>query len=97
MTTDQNIRRIAQFRIWTRIALHLGPGLLAVSLFVLLSTLLPADRFPPFLILQITLPVALLPMVYFVWWKKNFYIGVIAHCALNLVSDVFLAIPILLT
>jgi membrane protease YdiL (CAAX protease family) len=40
--------------------------------------------------------VAILPMVYFVWWKKNFYIGVIAHCALNLVSDVILTIPILL-
>jgi membrane protease YdiL (CAAX protease family) len=41
--------------------------------------------------------VAILPMVYFIWWKKNIYIGVIAHCTLNLVSDVLLTIPILLT
>jgi membrane protease YdiL (CAAX protease family) len=37
---------------------------------------------------------AILPMVYFVWWKKNIYIGVIAHCTLNLVSDAILTIPI---
>jgi membrane protease YdiL (CAAX protease family) len=40
--------------------------------------------------------VAILPMVYFVWWKKNFYIGVIVHCTLNLVADAVLSIPALL-
>ena len=39
---------------------------------------------------------AILPMVYFVWWKKSFQIGVVAHCTLNLVSDVILTVPILL-
>ena len=40
---------------------------------------------------------AILPMVYFIWWKKSFYIGVIAHCTLNLISDVILTVPILLS
>ena len=39
---------------------------------------------------------AILPMVYFAWWKKSFHIGVVAHCTLNLVSDVILTVPILL-
>lgn len=251
MSTNRSGEGLGQLSIWKQIALHLGPGLLAVGLFVILATLLPASRFPPFLIVQITLPVlilaelgiillvakgqtgrvslfkairftaavkwwqlillstasigwvvlvystignslnrfmlstffewlpgyfqigqilenpdlysravrlsvwilalifgsllgpfveelyfrgfllprmsylgwaaplvasllfvvyhfwspwliplrllAILPMVYFVWWKKNLYIGVIAHCTLNLVSDVILTIPILLT
>ena len=28
----------------------------------------------------------LVPMVYGVWWKRNIYIGMIAHCLLNLIS-----------
>jgi membrane protease YdiL (CAAX protease family) len=36
----------------------------------------------------------LLPMVYFVWWKKNIRIGIFSHCILNLVSDVILTIPL---
>ena len=206
-------------RVGKQILLHLGPGLVAVGLFVLLNAFLPADGFPPFLILQIVLPalilvelgivlfvgrretgtlsfakairftarvkwwqlillsaasigwvvlvystigdmlnrfvlstffewlpgyfqlggvlenpglysrcvrlslwiltlifgsllfvmyhfwtpwliplrlLAILPMVYFVWWKKSFQIGVVAHCTLNLVSDVILTVPILL-
>ena len=39
---------------------------------------------------------AILPMVYFVWWKKNIYISVIAHCLLNVVADVVMTAPILL-
>jgi membrane protease YdiL (CAAX protease family) len=58
--TDQNSRRIAQFPMWKQIALHLAPGLVVVGLFVLLGTLLPAPRFPPLLILQISLPVLIL-------------------------------------
>jgi len=37
---------------------------------------------------------AILPMVYLVWWKKNIYIGVISHCVLNLLSDVIFTFPI---
>ena len=37
---------------------------------------------------------AILPMVYFVWWKRNIYIGIISHCILNLMSDVILTIPL---
>jgi uncharacterized protein len=29
---------------------------------------------------------AMLPMVYAVWWKKNIYIGIIIHCAVNIIS-----------
>ena len=38
--------------------------------------------------------VAILPMVYAVWWKKNVWIGVGAHCLLNLVGDTLSAIPL---
>jgi membrane protease YdiL (CAAX protease family) len=40
---------------------------------------------------------ALLPMLYLVWWKKNLYIGVLAHCTLNLVSDAIMSIPLFLS
>ncbi|MCH8532598.1 MAG: CPBP family intramembrane metalloprotease [Saccharospirillum sp.] len=39
--------------------------------------------------------VALLPMVYLVWFKRCLYIGVIVHLALNLVGDTLLTAPIL--
>jgi len=29
---------------------------------------------------------AILPMVYAVWWKKNIYIGIIIHCFINIIS-----------
>lgn len=29
---------------------------------------------------------AILPMVYAVWWKKNIYIGIIIHCLINIIS-----------
>lgn len=38
--------------------------------------------------------IAMLPMVYAVWWKKNIYIGIYAHCLLNLIGDVLMTIPI---
>ena len=31
---------------------------------------------------------ALLPVVYAVWWKKNIYIGIIVHCAANIIGAV---------
>jgi membrane protease YdiL (CAAX protease family) len=34
--------------------------------------------------------VLLLPMVYLVWWKRNLYLGVIAHCLLNLIGTLVL-------
>jgi len=35
---------------------------------------------------NITRLVALLPMVYAVWWKRNIFIGIVTHCALNTVG-----------
>jgi len=37
--------------------------------------------------------IAILPLTYFIWKKKNFYIGIIAHCLLNLIGDVLVSIP----
>lgn len=34
--------------------------------------------------------VLLVPMVYFVWWKRNIYLGMIAHCLLNLIGTAVL-------
>jgi len=34
--------------------------------------------------------VLLVPMVYLVWWKRNIYIGMIAHCLLNLIGTAVL-------
>jgi len=31
---------------------------------------------------------ALLPMGYAVWWKKNIYIGIIVHCIINIIGSV---------
>lgn len=38
--------------------------------------------------------VALLPLVYFVWWKKNLWIGVYGHILINLLGDTLSAIPL---
>jgi hypothetical protein len=38
--------------------------------------------------------VAMLPMVYAVWWKRNIWIGIIAHCLVNLAGDTLSAIPL---
>lgn len=38
--------------------------------------------------------IAMLPMVYAVWWKKNVYIGIFSHCLLNLIGDSLMAIPL---
>jgi hypothetical protein len=37
--------------------------------------------------------IAITPMVYAVWWKRNLFIGIIAHCLLNLIGDVLMSIP----
>lgn len=39
---------------------------------------------------------AFLPMVYLIWWKRNIYIGIWAHCLLNLFADTLINIPVLL-
>ncbi len=57
---DQIDRSAEQLPIFKQIMLHLAPGLLAVGLFVLLSVLLAPARFPPFLVVQLTLPVLIL-------------------------------------
>jgi len=33
---------------------------------------------------NVTRIIALLPLVYIVWWKRNIYIGIVTHCALNI-------------
>jgi hypothetical protein len=38
--------------------------------------------------------VALLPMVYAVWWKRSVWIGIGAHCLLNLVGDALSTTPL---
>jgi membrane protease YdiL (CAAX protease family) len=38
--------------------------------------------------------IAILPMVYAVWWKRNIWIGIVAHCLLNLVGDGLMTIPL---
>jgi len=38
---------------------------------------------------------AMLPMGYAVWWKKNIYIGIIVHCLINIISSVFVFVAIL--
>jgi membrane protease YdiL (CAAX protease family) len=71
---NQEGERPAQFPFWKQIILHLGPGLAAAGLFVLLATLLPPARFPPLLILQITLPVLILVelgIIMFVGKRQN--------------------------
>ena len=35
---------------------------------------------------NVTRILALLPLVYIVWWKRNIYIGMITHCTLNTVG-----------
>ena len=37
--------------------------------------------------------VALLPMMYAVWWKRDIRIVILAHCLLNLVGDTLMSIP----
>jgi uncharacterized protein len=34
--------------------------------------------------------ILLIPMVYLVWWRRNIYIGMIAHCLLNLIGTAVL-------
>lgn len=38
--------------------------------------------------------IAMLPMVYAVWWKRNVWIGIVAHCLVNLVGDTLSSIPL---
>jgi len=37
---------------------------------------------------------ALLPMIFLIWWKKDIKIGIYTHIALNLMGDVILVIPV---
>ena len=37
---------------------------------------------------------AIFPMIFLVWWKKDIKIGIYSHIALNLVGDVILVIPL---
>ncbi len=42
---------------------------------------------------NVTRILALLPLIYAVWWKRNIYIGIITHCTLNtigMIASVFL-------
>jgi membrane protease YdiL (CAAX protease family) len=38
---------------------------------------------------------AVAPMIYTVWWKKNLYIGMIVHCAGNLIGSVSMLVMVL--
>lgn len=37
---------------------------------------------------------ALLPMVYVVWWKKNIYLAIFTHCLVN-IGGVLTMIPLI--
>ena len=39
--------------------------------------------------------IAMLPMVYAVWWKRNVYVGIISHSLLNLIGDSIFLIPLI--
>ena len=71
--------RLAHFGGW-------GP-LLNVVLFSLYHFFSPWQN--------ITRIIALLPYVYAVWWKRNIYIGIITHCALNTIGMIMLLFTIL--
>lgn len=36
--------------------------------------------------------IGMLPLVYIVWWKRNVYLGIIAHCVMNLAGNIPLVI-----
>ena len=38
--------------------------------------------------------IAILPMIYFVWWKQDIKIGIITHILLNLIGDSIMTIPL---
>ena len=44
---------------------------------------------------NITRIIALLPYVYVVWWKRNIYIGILTHCALNTIGMIMFLFTIL--
>jgi len=39
--------------------------------------------------------IAILPLIYTVWWKRNVYLGIFSHCLLNLIGDSLLTIPLI--
>jgi hypothetical protein len=39
--------------------------------------------------------VALTPLFYTVWWRKNIYLGIIVHCLMNLTGSLMLMVAIL--
>lgn len=62
--------RMAQFGRWS--------PLLNVLLFSLYHFWTPWQNLSRILLM--------LPLVYAVWWKRNIYVGIVAHCALNLIG-----------
>jgi len=36
--------------------------------------------------------IALSPMVYIVWWKRNVYLSIIVHCATNLIGNIIVGV-----
>ncbi len=36
--------------------------------------------------------IALLPMVYIVWWKRNVYLSIIVHCSINLIGNIIVGV-----
>lgn len=38
---------------------------------------------------------ALTPLYYAVWWKKNIYLGMIVHCLINIIAAIFLMVAVL--
>lgn len=43
---------------------------------------------------NLTRILALLPLVYAVWWKRNIYLSVITHCALNVIGMLPFLVPL---
>ena len=39
--------------------------------------------------------IAIFPFIYVVWWKKNIYLGIFVHCALNILGDSIMIIPLI--
>jgi FtsH-binding integral membrane protein len=58
---NRSDQQVGQISLGKQIVLHLAPGVLATALFVLLNTLLPVERVPSILILQICLFLVLIP------------------------------------
>ncbi len=71
--------RIARFGVWA--------PLLNTAMFSLYHFFTPWQN--PLRIIALT------PVFYTVWWKKNIYLGIIVHCLMNLMGSVMLMLTIL--